>query len=167
MDPSGTYSFAAPNQAAYSRDAQQQQYSQQNQLNGDNAYNDGVNGGYSDAVQNNDNNATSTMLPPTNSLTGGIPQNMDSDETAYLYANPLKDEETDDGRVRNQEAAMKIKDAWIYKQIQARQVGLLLYFFSKFNFCDYKRITISNYLVYRTDQRHRFSFRTSLHNISR
>ena len=31
------------------------------------------------------------------------------------------DEETEDGRIRNKEAATKIRDAWIYKQIRARQ----------------------------------------------
>jgi phosphatidylinositol-bisphosphatase len=32
------------------------------------------------------------------------------------------DEETEDGRIRNREAAAKIRDAWIYKQIRARSV---------------------------------------------
>jgi hypothetical protein len=32
------------------------------------------------------------------------------------------DEETEDGRIRNREASQKIRDAWIYKQIRARQV---------------------------------------------
>lgn len=31
------------------------------------------------------------------------------------------DEETEDGRVRNREAAAKIRDAWIYKQVRARR----------------------------------------------
>lgn len=31
------------------------------------------------------------------------------------------DEETEDGRIRNMEAVTKIRDAWIYKQIRARQ----------------------------------------------
>lgn len=31
------------------------------------------------------------------------------------------DEETEDGRIRNREAATKIRDAWIYQQIRARQ----------------------------------------------
>lgn len=31
------------------------------------------------------------------------------------------DEETEDGRIRNREAATKIRDAWIYKQIRLRQ----------------------------------------------
>lgn len=30
------------------------------------------------------------------------------------------DEETEDGRIRNQEAIAKIRDAWVYKQIRAR-----------------------------------------------
>ena len=36
------------------------------------------------------------------------------------------DEETEDGRIRNREASQKIRDAWIYKQIRARQVSLKL-----------------------------------------
>jgi hypothetical protein len=31
------------------------------------------------------------------------------------------DEETEDGRIRNREAVSKIRDAWIYKQVRARQ----------------------------------------------
>jgi hypothetical protein len=31
------------------------------------------------------------------------------------------DEETEDGRIRNREAMVKIRDAWIYKQIRLRQ----------------------------------------------
>lgn len=31
------------------------------------------------------------------------------------------DEETEDGRIRNREASTKIRDAWIYKQVRARQ----------------------------------------------
>jgi hypothetical protein len=30
------------------------------------------------------------------------------------------DEETEDGRIRNKEAMVKIRDAWVYKQIRAR-----------------------------------------------
>ena len=38
-----------------------------------------------------------------------------------LVANRAADEEMEDGRTRNREAATKIRDAWIYKQIRARQ----------------------------------------------
>ena len=38
-----------------------------------------------------------------------------------LVANRAADEETEDGRIRNREAAIKIRDAWIYKQIRSRQ----------------------------------------------
>ena len=41
-----------------------------------------------------------------------------------IVANRAGDEETEDGRIRNREAAAKIRDAWIYKQIRARQVSL-------------------------------------------
>jgi hypothetical protein len=43
-----------------------------------------------------------------------------------IVANRAGDEETEDGRIRNREAATKIRDAWIYKQIRARQVCLVL-----------------------------------------
>ena len=44
-----------------------------------------------------------------------------NNDTSVLIANPALDEETDDGRINNREAAEKIKDAYIYKQIQNRQ----------------------------------------------
>ena len=42
--------------------------------------------------------------------------------TGSIVANRAADEEMEDGRIRNREAATKIRDAWIYKQIRARQV---------------------------------------------
>ena len=53
--------------------------------------------------------------------------------TGILVANRAGDEETEDGRIRNREAATKIRDAWIYKQIRARQVRVL--FTLELNFC--------------------------------
>lgn len=44
-------------------------------------------------------------------------------------ANRAGDEETEDGRIRNREAATKIRDAWIYKQIRARRVRSLCLFY--------------------------------------
>ncbi|KAL7492095.1 hypothetical protein ACHAWT_001312 [Skeletonema menzelii] len=41
--------------------------------------------------------------------------------TDPIIADRAGDEETEDGRIRNKEAASKIRDAWIYKQIRARQ----------------------------------------------
>lgn len=41
--------------------------------------------------------------------------------TGSIVANRAADEEMEDGRIRNREAATKIRDAWIYKQIRARQ----------------------------------------------
>ena len=38
-----------------------------------------------------------------------------------IVASRAGDEETEDGRIRNREASTKIRDAWIYKQIRARQ----------------------------------------------
>ena len=37
-----------------------------------------------------------------------------------LLVTRTADEETEDGRIRNKEAMVKIRDAWIYKQIRAR-----------------------------------------------
>ena len=44
--------------------------------------------------------------------------------TGSIVANRAADEEMEDGRIRNREAATKIRDAWIYKQIRARQVRI-------------------------------------------
>ena len=52
---------------------------------------------------------------------GGV-NNNNSNEAGIIVANRAGDEETEDGRIRNREAAAKIRDAWIYKQIRARQV---------------------------------------------
>ena len=45
--------------------------------------------------------------------------------TGSIVANRAADEEMEDGRIRNREAATKIRDAWIYKQIRARQVRIV------------------------------------------
>ena len=42
--------------------------------------------------------------------------------TGSIVSTRAADEEMEDGRIRNREAATKIRDAWIYKQIRARQV---------------------------------------------
>lgn len=133
MNSDGSYSFANPSQlnnnqtngyGNHSRDGE-------NDYNNDNYYDDGEDGSvvYSVSDPTNPNDVpNSSVMPPSNGVkppgVGGMPHMTDHDEADHLYANPLKDEETEDGRVRNQEAAMKIKDAWIYKQIQARQVGI-------------------------------------------
>ncbi len=52
------------------------------------------------------------------------------DNAGIIVANRAGDEETEDGRIRNREAATKIRDAWIYKQIRARQVRV----FDRINF---------------------------------
>lgn len=46
--------------------------------------------------------------------------------TGSIVANRAADEEMEDGRIRNREAATKIRDAWIYKQIRARQVRFFM-----------------------------------------
>ena len=48
-------------------------------------------------------------------------QTKPSSSSNILVANRAADEETVDGRIRNREAATKIRDAWIYKQIRSRQ----------------------------------------------
>ena len=50
-----------------------------------------------------------------------------SGNVGIIVANRAGDEETEDGRIRNREAAAKIRDAWIYKQIRARQVSFMLF----------------------------------------
>ena len=50
--------------------------------------------------------------------------------TGSIVANRAADEEMEDGRIRNREAATKIRDAWIYKQIRARQVRIDYFLFS-------------------------------------
>mmetsp|Transcript_12566 Transcript_12566/g.24530 ORF Transcript_12566/g.24530 Transcript_12566/m.24530 type:complete len:787 (+) Transcript_12566:2-2362(+) len=49
------------------------------------------------------------------------PAQVRRDNAGIIVANRAGDEETEDGRIRNREAATKIRDAWIYKQIRARQ----------------------------------------------
>lgn len=44
---------------------------------------------------------------------------MSLEDTMLVTKTP--DEETEDGRIRNREAATRIRDAWIYKQIRLRQ----------------------------------------------
>lgn len=48
------------------------------------------------------------------------------------------DEEAEDGRIRNLEAATKIRDAWIYKQIRARQD----------EFTEYKQVSYITLLLF-------------------
>lgn len=54
------------------------------------------------------------------------PAQIRRDNAGIIVANRAGDEETEDGRIRNREAATKIRDAWIYKQIRARQVSIIL-----------------------------------------
>ena len=49
--------------------------------------------------------------------------NANAGNEGIIVANRAGDEETEDGRIRNREASTKIRDAWIYKQIRARQVS--------------------------------------------
>jgi len=88
--------------------------------------------------QSNNNNTSQQQPPPQNQAPPKVeptitsPTSMTNQSaamptvtTARENSKPLltcsPDEETEDGRVRNQEAATKIRDAWIYKQIRARQ----------------------------------------------
>jgi len=164
MDPtSGTYAFSTPSQTNNAghgtnsaRDSQQQRL-HQTQMTGENAFNsypsniaNGSHPNVEASHHSHDQAPTSSSQPVTNSSTSYIPNTMDSDETAYLYANPLQDEETDDGRIRNQEAGTKIKDAWIYKQIQARQVRFESHLFNchVFTFCVANDYFFSNTYVH-------------------
>ena len=71
-------------------------------------------------------------------------QAMQLEEKMLVTRTP--DEETEDGRIRNREAATKIRDAWIYKQIRAHQDEFTQYrtvsFFNSWlqsQFCCYPR----------------------------
>ena len=105
--------------------------------------------GYSGDDYSNTNNSNATPLPSSGG--GGVQNSMTRANSMYstagsayntnggnsvatpgrrdsagiLVANRAGDEETEDGRIRNREAATKIRDAWIYKQIRARQVCLV------------------------------------------
>jgi len=63
------------------------------------------------------NNSNGSIVKPGSS-TGN---NNNSVVAGIIVANRAADEETEDGRIRNREASAKIRDAWIYKQIRARQ----------------------------------------------
>lgn len=64
-----------------------------------------------------------TGTPPPIPVPAGAPprkpQRPSIEQSALVTRTP--DEETEDGRIRNLEAVTKIRDAWIYKQIRARQ----------------------------------------------
>lgn len=61
---------------------------------------------------------------PIQQHSSSIPRgNANAGNEGIIVANRAGDEETEDGRIRNREASTKIRDAWIYKQIRARQVS--------------------------------------------
>ena len=61
--------------------------------------------------------------PPTRRQVNSSPANshISNQVTTSIVAPRAADEEMEDGRIRNREAVTKIRDAWIYKQIRARQ----------------------------------------------
>ena len=59
--------------------------------------------------------------PITSQRSPATPRPSNATNAGIIVANRAGDEETEDGRIRNREAATKIRDAWIYKQIRARQ----------------------------------------------
>lgn len=59
--------------------------------------------------------------PITSQRSPATPRPSHATNAGIIVANRAGDEETEDGRIRNREAATKIRDAWIYKQIRARQ----------------------------------------------
>ncbi len=61
-----------------------------------------------------------TAPPPPASTPKPPPSKRPSIEQSPLVTR-TPDEEAEDGRIRNREAVTKIRDAWIYKQIRARQ----------------------------------------------
>jgi len=66
-----------------------------------------------------------SIIPPSTSSASSSSKQFtgySTNQMADRIVTRTPDEETEDGRIRNREAATKIRDAWIYKQIRARQV---------------------------------------------
>lgn len=78
---------------------------------------------------NNNNSGAKPIPSRTSSSNNNNNHGGGGGATGILVADRLGDEETEDGRIRNKEASIKIRDAWIYKQIRARQVRILYIFF--------------------------------------
>jgi len=76
------------------------------------------------SVSNISSTSHSSAAPPPAPITSqrapATPRSSNAD-TGGIVVSRAGDEETEDGRIRNREAAAKIRDAWIYKQIRARQ----------------------------------------------
>ena len=79
------------------------------------------------ARDNSTSSSISYAPTPTTTTQRSAPVSRTSSATrgneGIIVASRAGDEETEDGRIRNREAATKIRDAWIYKQIMARQVS--------------------------------------------
>ncbi|KAL7459593.1 hypothetical protein ACHAWC_011346 [Mediolabrus comicus] len=77
------------------------------------------------SVSNISSTSHSSAIPPTPPIPSQkaptTPRSSNANNAGIIVANRAGDEETEDGRIRNREAATKIRDAWIYKQIRARQ----------------------------------------------
>ena len=75
------------------------------------------------ASQQQQQQQQSHTSPPTRRQVNSSPANghISNQVTTSIVAPRSADEEMEDGRIRNREAVTKIRDAWIYKQIRARQ----------------------------------------------
>lgn len=108
------YDYGNPQMNNHNYDApqQQQQLSQQQAAP-------------SRSVSNISSSSHSSAIPPTPPIPSQkaptTPRSSNANNAGIIVANRAGDEETEDGRIRNREAATKIRDAWIYKQIRARQ----------------------------------------------
>ena len=65
--------------------------------------------------------APPATTPTSSQRAPATPRSSNANNAGMIVANRAGDEETEDGRIRNREAATIIRDAWIYKQIRARQ----------------------------------------------
>ena len=61
------------------------------------------------------------MSTPNNNNNNNNTKDSNTNNSSEMLTTKTPDMETEDGRISNREAATKIRDAWIYKQIRARQ----------------------------------------------
>ena len=81
---------------------------------------------YTQQTSSLSNNGTRTPPPPISRRSSDMSAvrktpTQSNSNSGIIVASRAADEETEDGRIRNREASTKIRDAWIYKQIRARQ----------------------------------------------
>jgi len=81
----------------------------------------GAFGGGGSSVNNNSNISYEQQQQPVPTKQMSSVNNQSGGGSGMIMAPRSADEETEDGKIRNRVAVTKIRDAWIYKQIQAKQ----------------------------------------------